>query len=59
MDFDDMDAKLADGVELLILCNPHNPVGRVWTREELERVGELSAAGGWGPPSGSSSIRRY
>ena len=41
MDFDDMDAKLADGVELLILCNPHNPVGRVWTREELERVGEL------------------
>ena len=41
MDFDDMDAKLADGVELLILCNPPTPVGRVWTREELERVGEL------------------
>lgn len=26
---------------LLILCNPHNPVGRVWTREEIERIGEI------------------
>ena len=41
MDFDDMDAKLAGGVELFILCNPHNPVGRVWSKEELKTLGEL------------------
>ena len=28
---------------MLIFCNPHNPVGRIWTREELARVGELAA----------------
>ena len=41
IDFDDLEArlKLRDG--LLILCSPHNPVGRVWTRAELERVAEL------------------
>ncbi|PEJ27856.1 hypothetical protein CN689_23075 [Peribacillus butanolivorans] len=26
---------------MLILCSPHNPVGRVWTREELTRLGEI------------------
>ena len=42
MDFDDLDAKMADPRNrLMILCNPHNPVGRVWTREELTRVCEL------------------
>ena len=42
MDFDDMEEKLASPeVKLFILCNPHNPTGRVWTREELERVGEM------------------
>lgn len=30
-----------DDVKLMLLCNPHNPVGRVWTKEELKRVGEI------------------
>ena len=43
MDFEDLDAKMADPqTNLMILCNPQNPVGRIWTREELARVGELA-----------------
>ena len=39
MDFDDLERKVADPqAKLLLLCNPHNPAGRVWTREELERL---------------------
>jgi len=39
IDFDDLAAKAADpGVRLMILCSPHNPVGRVWTRDELAEV---------------------
>lgn len=42
MDYDDLERKAADSrTKILLLCNPHNPVGRVWTREELERVGEI------------------
>lgn len=42
IDFDDLEAKTADPqVKLLLLCNPHNPVGRVWTKEELTRIGEI------------------
>ncbi len=42
MDFGDLEAKAADpSARVLILCNPHNPVGRVWTREELARVAEI------------------
>ena len=42
IDFDDLEAKLADPqTSLMILCNPHNPVGRIWTREELARIGAL------------------
>lgn len=42
IDFDDLEQKAADpGVKVLILCNPHNPAGRVWTREELLRIGEI------------------
>jgi len=42
MDFDDLERKAADEkVKVMLLCNPHNPVGRVWTREELTRVGEI------------------
>ena len=42
MDFDDLEAKASDPrAKLLILCNPHNPVGRVWTREELQRVADI------------------
>ena len=38
MNFEDLEKKFADGVKLMILCSPHNPIGRVWRREELERV---------------------
>lgn len=42
MDFDDLEAKAADPKnKILILCNPHNPVGRVWTEAELGRVAEI------------------
>ena len=42
IDFDDMERKAADrDTKMLILCSPHNPVGRVWTRSELERIGEI------------------
>ena len=42
MDFDDLEAKFAQGVKLMILCSPHNPVGRVWRREELQRLVDLA-----------------
>lgn len=42
MDFDDLEAKLAQGVKLMLLCSPHNPVGRVWRRDELQRVVDLT-----------------
>jgi cystathionine beta-lyase len=42
MDFDDLAQKAADpAVKMAILCSPHNPVGRVWTAEELARFGEI------------------
>lgn len=42
IDFDDLEEKAADPrVKLMLLCNPHNPVGRVWTKEELTRIGEI------------------
>ncbi len=41
IDFDDFESKAASGVKLFILCNPHNPVGRVFTREELIRLAEI------------------
>ena len=42
MDFDDLEEKVKDPrVKLFILCNPHNPVGRVWTVDELTRLGEI------------------
>lgn len=42
INFKDLEEKLAlEDVTLFILCNPHNPVGRVWRREELKKIGEL------------------
>jgi len=42
IDFDDLETKAADpNNKILILCNPHNPVGRVWTEAELERVAAI------------------
>ncbi len=40
IDFDDLDTKLKD-CKMMILCNPHNPIGRVYTKEELEKIGDL------------------
>ena len=42
MDFDDLTRQFAGGVRMMILCNPHNPVGRVWRREELQRLVNLA-----------------
>ncbi len=42
IDFEDFERKLVEEkIKLFILCSPHNPVGRVWTREELCRLGDL------------------
>lgn len=42
IDFDDLERKLKhERARLMLLCNPHNPGGRVWTRHELTRVAEL------------------
>lgn len=42
MDFIDLERKAADpSVKVLLLCNPHNPAGRVWTKQELTRLGEI------------------
>jgi cystathionine beta-lyase len=41
MDFEDLEDKLVAGARMMILCNPHNPVGRCWSREELRRVASL------------------
>ena len=42
IDFEDFESKIINqGIKMLILCSPHNPVGRVWTRFELERVNEI------------------
>ncbi len=41
IDWEVFEAKLAGGVKAVILCNPHNPVGRVWSREELQQLAGL------------------
>lgn len=42
IDFDDLEEKLADPqTSMLLLCNPHNPIGKIWDRKTLERIGEL------------------
>ena len=47
IDFAELEAKLADPeTAVLVLCNPHNPVGRIWTADELARIGELCQAHG-------------
>ncbi|MCR6097920.1 putative C-S lyase [Salipaludibacillus agaradhaerens] len=44
IDFDAFEQALKNGVKLFILCSPHNPVGRVWTEDELRRMAELCLA---------------
>ena len=42
IDFEDLEEKLADPqTSLMIFCNPHNPVGKIWDKETLEKVGDL------------------
>lgn len=42
IDFDDLEAAFKAGAKAFMLCNPHNPVGRVWTRAELENICALA-----------------
>ena len=42
VDFEDFERKIEENnVKVFLLCNPHNPVGRVWTKDELERMGDI------------------
>lgn len=42
LDFDAFEEKITkENVKMLIFCNPHNPVGKVWTREELKTIGDI------------------
>jgi aminotransferase/cystathionine beta-lyase len=42
IDFEDLETKASDPAnKILLFCSPHNPVGRIWTREELTKVGEI------------------
>jgi len=43
MDFDDLEKKIDSQTKLFILCSPHNPVGRVWTIDELSRLVDICA----------------
>ncbi len=47
MDFENLEALVTDPrSKMLYLCNPHNPVGRVWTRDELRKLGDICARHG-------------
>lgn len=47
IDFDDFEAKASDpDVKMLLLCNPHNPTGRMWTAAELSRIGNICEKNG-------------
>ncbi len=42
MDLDRLESQIDDRTRMVVLCSPHNPVGRVWSRDELERLGEIA-----------------
>ena len=47
INWEDLEARCADpAAKVLLLCNPHNPVGRIWTRDELDRLGEIARRNG-------------
>lgn len=46
IDFDDLEKKITPKTKLYLLCNPHNPVGRAWTPEELRKLAEICARHG-------------
>ncbi|KQL50826.1 cystathionine beta-lyase [Heyndrickxia shackletonii] len=41
MDFEDLESKIDHDVKMIIISSPHNPVGRVWTKEELTQLGDI------------------
>ena len=41
IDFEDLESKIDEKTKILLLCSPHNPIGRVWGLEELTRLGEI------------------
>lgn len=41
MDYEDIEHQMKKGVKLLLLCSPHNPTGRVWTKTELDQLADL------------------
>lgn len=41
IDFEHLEKSVTNKTKMLILCSPHNPVGRVWTKEELDKIGEF------------------
>ncbi|WP_160112470.1 MalY/PatB family protein [Salicibibacter kimchii] len=41
IDVDDLETHMKNGAKMIILCNPHNPVGRVWSESELAKIAEL------------------
>lgn len=43
LDYEAFEQQLKDGVKVVIFCNPHNPIGKVWKKEELQKVAELCA----------------
>ena len=44
IDFEDLEKKLAlPQTTMMILCNPHNPIGKIWSQETLKRIGDLCA----------------
>ena len=43
IDWEDLERRCSDpSAKILLVCNPHNPVGRIWTRDELARMGEIA-----------------
>ncbi len=42
IDFEGLESAFKDGVKVMVFCNPHNPVGRVWTPEEIKRLVALT-----------------
>ncbi|RSL31961.1 pyridoxal phosphate-dependent aminotransferase [Salibacterium salarium] len=42
VDLDDLEKKMQDGAKMLLLCSPHNPIGRVWSEEELTEIAKLA-----------------
>lgn len=47
IDFEDLEEKMSDPqTTLMILCNPHNPVGKIWSHDELHHIGELAVKHG-------------